>query len=94
MCLEDSPGGVCYHWNVPRGNLGEPYGVPNGHSKLVPRPRWSLGACRPVLGCRLLVSGSGPGSPVRKGIRERSGVSRLKRDALGTHPNVSLVTWH
>ncbi|PKI70908.1 hypothetical protein CRG98_008703 [Punica granatum] len=46
---------------------------------------------RPVLGCRLLVSGSGLGSPVRKGVRERSGVSRLTRDAPGTRPDVSLV---
>ncbi|OWM72483.1 hypothetical protein CDL15_Pgr021200 [Punica granatum] len=58
-------------------SLGRPCRVPKGHLKLAPRPRWSLGACRPVLGGRLLVSGSGPGSPVRKGVRERSGRSRL-----------------
>ncbi|PKI73784.1 hypothetical protein CRG98_005817 [Punica granatum] len=71
-------------------SLGRPCKVPKGHLKLVPRPRWSLGACRPVLGGHLLVSGSGPGSPVRKGVRERSGRSRLMRDAPGTRPNVSL----
>ncbi|PKI64530.1 hypothetical protein CRG98_015093 [Punica granatum] len=35
------------------------------------------GACRPVLGGRLLVSGAGPESPVRKGVRERSGCPGL-----------------
>ncbi|PKI32099.1 hypothetical protein CRG98_047512, partial [Punica granatum] len=54
-------------------SLGKPSRVPEGHLKLVPRPWWSLGACRPVLGGRLLVSGAGPGSSVRKGIRERPG---------------------
>ncbi|PKI47269.1 hypothetical protein CRG98_032340 [Punica granatum] len=68
--------------------LGKPCRVPKGHLKLIPRPRWSLGACRPVLGCRLLVSGSGPGGPVRKGARERSRVSWLKRDASGTRPRL------
>ncbi|PKI61330.1 hypothetical protein CRG98_018285 [Punica granatum] len=34
-------------------------------------------------GGRLLVSGSDLGSPVRKGVRERSGVSRLKRKPVG-----------
>ncbi|OWM83041.1 hypothetical protein CDL15_Pgr016523 [Punica granatum] len=72
-------------------SIGRPCRVPKGHLKLAPRPRWSLGACRPVLGGRLLVSGSGPRSPVRKGIRERSGRSRLTRDAPGTRPDVSLV---
>ncbi|PKI57284.1 hypothetical protein CRG98_022323 [Punica granatum] len=72
-------------------SLGKPCRVPKGHLKLVPRPQWSLGACRPVLGCRLLVSGSGPWGPVRKGARERSRVSWLKRDASGTRPDVSLV---
>ncbi|OWM66814.1 hypothetical protein CDL15_Pgr027002 [Punica granatum] len=60
-------------------SLGEPCRVPKGRLKLVPRPRWSLGACRPVLECRLLVGGAGLGSPVRKGIRERLEASRLKR---------------
>ncbi|PKI38381.1 hypothetical protein CRG98_041226 [Punica granatum] len=54
-------------------SLGKPSRVPEGHLRFVPRPWWSLGACRPVSGCRLLVSGSGPGSSVRKGVRERSG---------------------
>ncbi|PKI78938.1 hypothetical protein CRG98_000672 [Punica granatum] len=47
-------------------SLGKPCRVPKGHLKLVPRPRWSLGACRLILGCRLLVSGSGPGGPRQK----------------------------
>ncbi|PKI65878.1 hypothetical protein CRG98_013730 [Punica granatum] len=53
--------------------LGKPSRVPEGRLKLVPRLWWSLGVCRPVLGGRLLVSGAGPGSSVRKGVRERSG---------------------
>ncbi|PKI38997.1 hypothetical protein CRG98_040613 [Punica granatum] len=73
-------------------SLGEPCRVPKGRLKLVPRPRWSLGVCRPILGGRLPVSGAGPGSPVRKGVRERLGVSRLNRDASRTRPDVSLVT--
>ncbi|PKI71495.1 hypothetical protein CRG98_008109 [Punica granatum] len=52
---------------------GKPSRIPEGHLKLVPQPWWSLGACRPVLGGRLLVSGAGPRSSVRKGVRERSG---------------------
>ncbi|PKI67425.1 hypothetical protein CRG98_012187 [Punica granatum] len=72
-------------------SLGEPCRVPKGRLKLVPRPRWSLGACRPVLGCRLLVSGAGLGSPVIKGVRERSEASRLKRYAPETGPDVSLL---
>ncbi|PKI48755.1 hypothetical protein CRG98_030856 [Punica granatum] len=43
-------------------SFGKPSRVPEGHLKLVPRPWWSLGACRAVLGGRLLVSGAGPGS--------------------------------
>ncbi|PKI41315.1 hypothetical protein CRG98_038301 [Punica granatum] len=43
-------------------SLGKPSRVSEGHLKLVPRPWWSLGACRPDLGGRLLVSGAGPGS--------------------------------
>ncbi|PKI43233.1 hypothetical protein CRG98_036379 [Punica granatum] len=54
-------------------SLEKPSRVPEGHLKLVPRLWWSLGACGPVLGGRLLVSGAGPGSFVRKGVRERSG---------------------
>ncbi|PKI50073.1 hypothetical protein CRG98_029511 [Punica granatum] len=54
-------------------SLGKPSRVPVGHLRLVLRLWWSLGACRPVSGCRLLVSGSGPGSSVRKGVRERPG---------------------
>ncbi|PKI55236.1 hypothetical protein CRG98_024374 [Punica granatum] len=69
-------------------SLGEPRRVPKGRLKLVPRPRWSLSACKSVLGCRLLVSGAGPGSPVRKGVCERSGVFRPKcfgrKSSVGT----------
>ncbi|PKI68251.1 hypothetical protein CRG98_011331 [Punica granatum] len=36
-------------------SLGKPSRVPEGHLELVPRPWWSLGACRPVLGGRLLL---------------------------------------
>ncbi|PKI64526.1 hypothetical protein CRG98_015089 [Punica granatum] len=54
-------------------SLRKPSRVPKGHLKLVPQPWWSLGAYRPVLGGRLLVSRAGPGSSVRKGIRERPG---------------------
>ncbi|PKI51571.1 hypothetical protein CRG98_028033 [Punica granatum] len=54
-------------------SFGKPNRVPDGHLKLVPRLWWSVGACRPVLGGRLLVSGAGPGSSVRKGVREISG---------------------
>ncbi|PKH89619.1 hypothetical protein CRG98_049936, partial [Punica granatum] len=57
--------------------IGEPCRVPNGRLKLVPWSRWSLGACRPVSGGCLLVSGAGPASPVRKGVRERSGCPGL-----------------
>ncbi|PKI40050.1 hypothetical protein CRG98_039561 [Punica granatum] len=46
--------------------LKRPSRVSEGHRKLVPRPWWSLGACRPVSGCRLLVSGSGLPEPCRK----------------------------
>ncbi|OWM90644.1 hypothetical protein CDL15_Pgr018971 [Punica granatum] len=73
-------------------SLGEPCRVLKGRLKLVPRPRWSLGVCRPVLECRLLVGGAGPGSPVRKGVRERLEASRLKRYVPEAHPDVSLVT--
>ncbi|PKI50349.1 hypothetical protein CRG98_029258 [Punica granatum] len=44
-------------------SFGKPSRVPEGHLKLVPRPWWSLGVCRPVFGCRLLVSEAGPESP-------------------------------
>ncbi|OWM72781.1 hypothetical protein CDL15_Pgr024833 [Punica granatum] len=54
-------------------SLGKPSRVPEGHLRLFLRPWWSLGACRPVSECRLLVSGSGPGSSATKGVSERSG---------------------
>ncbi|PKI59332.1 hypothetical protein CRG98_020287 [Punica granatum] len=44
-------------------SLGRPSRIPEGHLKLVPRPWWSLGTCRPVSGCRLLISGSGLSEP-------------------------------
>ncbi|PKI44477.1 hypothetical protein CRG98_035132, partial [Punica granatum] len=53
--------------------------VPEGCLKLVPRPWWSLGACRPVLRGRLLVSGANPGSSVRKGVRGGSRCPDLSR---------------
>ncbi|OWM77017.1 hypothetical protein CDL15_Pgr010105 [Punica granatum] len=87
MCPEDSPGVLA----ATGTSLGGSYRVPKGRLKLVPRPWQSLGACRPVLGCRSLVSGAGPGSPVRKGVRERSGVSRLKPDTSKMRLDASLV---
>ncbi|PKI64521.1 hypothetical protein CRG98_015084 [Punica granatum] len=68
-------------------SLGKPIRVPKGHLKLVPRPWWSLGACRPVLGGRLLVCGASPGSSIRKGIRRGSecpGLSRMPRKRART----------
>ncbi|OWM84371.1 hypothetical protein CDL15_Pgr021940 [Punica granatum] len=37
-------------------SLGKPSRAPEGHLKLIPRPWWSLGACRPLVspGPRLL----------------------------------------
>ncbi|PKI64513.1 hypothetical protein CRG98_015076 [Punica granatum] len=67
--------------------FGAPSRVPEGYLKLVPRPWWSLGACRPVLRGRLLVSGASPGSSVRKGVRggsECPGLSRMPRKCAGT----------
>ncbi|PKI26151.1 hypothetical protein CRG98_049160, partial [Punica granatum] len=43
-------------------SFGKPSRVPEGYLKLVPRPWWSLGACKPVLKGRLLISGASPGS--------------------------------
>ncbi|PKI26129.1 hypothetical protein CRG98_049182, partial [Punica granatum] len=43
-------------------SFGKPSRVSEGYLKLVPRPWWSLGACRPVLKGRLLVSGASPGA--------------------------------
>ncbi|PKI64529.1 hypothetical protein CRG98_015092 [Punica granatum] len=60
-------------------SLGKPSRVPEGCLKLVPRPWWSLGACRPVLGSRLLVNGANLGSSVSKGVREGSGCPGLSR---------------
>ncbi|OWM74512.1 hypothetical protein CDL15_Pgr020690 [Punica granatum] len=68
--------------------LGKSSRVPKGHLELVPRPWWSLGACRPALRGRLLVSGANPGSSVRKGVRGGSGVSALAgcpENASGHH---------
>ncbi|PKI31640.1 hypothetical protein CRG98_047969, partial [Punica granatum] len=47
-------------------SLGRSSRIPEGHLKLIPRPWWSLGACRPVSGCRLLVSGSSLSEPRQK----------------------------
>ncbi|PKI48798.1 hypothetical protein CRG98_030840 [Punica granatum] len=55
--------------------FGRPSRVPEGCLKLAPRPWWSLGARRPVLRGRLLVSGANPGSSVRKGVRGGSSAS-------------------
>ncbi|PKI77690.1 hypothetical protein CRG98_001920 [Punica granatum] len=49
-------------------SLGRPSRVPKGHLKLVPRPRWSLGACRPVSGCCLLVNGAGLPEPLSRAL--------------------------
>ncbi|PKI56987.1 hypothetical protein CRG98_022613 [Punica granatum] len=93
--------GLCFPWKCPKARreafvttetyFGRPSRVPEGCLKLVPRPWWSLGACRPVLRGCLLVSGANPGSSVRKGVRGVIGVSRLKQDVPEMRPNVSLV---
>ncbi|PKI57229.1 hypothetical protein CRG98_022374 [Punica granatum] len=52
-----------------------------------------LGACvGPFSGAVYLSVGRAPGSPVRKGVCESSGVSRLKQDVSEMRPDVSLVT--
>ncbi|PKI61322.1 hypothetical protein CRG98_018277 [Punica granatum] len=43
-------------------SLGEPCRVPKGRLKLVPRSRWSLDACRPVLGAVYLSVDRTPGA--------------------------------
>ncbi|OWM90787.1 hypothetical protein CDL15_Pgr002710 [Punica granatum] len=73
-------------------SLGKLSRVSEGHLKLIPRPWRSLGACRPVFGCRLLVSGSGLPEPCQKRRPWGIGVSRLKRYAPEMRPDVSLVT--
>ncbi|OWM83027.1 hypothetical protein CDL15_Pgr019521 [Punica granatum] len=73
-------------------SIGKPSRVPEGHLKLVPRPWWSLGACRPVLKGRLLVGGVNPGCYVRKGVRGGSGCPGLSRMSRKMRPNASLVT--
>ncbi|OWM87054.1 hypothetical protein CDL15_Pgr017639 [Punica granatum] len=75
-------------------SLGRSSRIPEGHLKLVPRPWWSLGVCRPVSGCRLLVSGSGLPEPRQKRRPWGIGVSRLMWHAPEMRSNVSLVTWH
>ncbi|PKI33921.1 hypothetical protein CRG98_045688, partial [Punica granatum] len=57
--------------------FGRPSRAPEGCLKLVPRPWWSLDACRPVLRGRLFVSEANPGSFVRKGVREGPGCPGL-----------------
>ncbi|PKI67420.1 hypothetical protein CRG98_012182, partial [Punica granatum] len=81
--------GLCFPWKYPKVRreafvttetyFGRPSQVPEGCLKLAPRPWWSLGACRPVLRGRLLVSGANPGSSVRKGLRGGSGCPGLSR---------------
>ncbi|OWM87032.1 hypothetical protein CDL15_Pgr019839 [Punica granatum] len=81
--------GLCFPWKYPKARreafattetyFGRPSRVPEGCLKLVPRPWLSLGASRPVLRGRLLVSGANPGCSVRKGVRGGSGCPGLSR---------------
>ncbi|OWM86064.1 hypothetical protein CDL15_Pgr027230 [Punica granatum] len=81
--------GLCFPWKYPKvcreafvtteTHFGRPSRVPEGCLKLAPRPWWSLGACKPVLRGRLLVSGANPGSSVGKGVLGGSGCPGLSR---------------
>ncbi|OWM82687.1 hypothetical protein CDL15_Pgr024839 [Punica granatum] len=75
-------------------SLGKPSRALEGHLKLVPRPWWSLGACRPVLGFFLLVSGAGLESSVRKGVREGSGCPSLSRMPRKCARTCRWSLWH
>ncbi|PKI40908.1 hypothetical protein CRG98_038706 [Punica granatum] len=68
--------------------------APEGCLKLVPRPWWSLGACRPVLRGRLLVSGANPGSSVRKGVLGGSGCPGLSRMSRKCARTCHWSFWH
>ncbi|PKI35437.1 hypothetical protein CRG98_044172, partial [Punica granatum] len=74
--------------------FGKPNRLPEGCLKLVPRSWWSLGACRPVLRGRLLVSGANPGSSVRKGIREGSGCPGLSNMPRKCTRTCHWLLWH
>ncbi|PKI70278.1 hypothetical protein CRG98_009355 [Punica granatum] len=53
-------------------SLGKSSRVPKGHLKLVPRPWWSLGVCRPVLGAVYLSVERAPGALSEKAsVRDR-----------------------
>ncbi|PKI67537.1 hypothetical protein CRG98_012121 [Punica granatum] len=69
-CPEGSSGDVCDH----RPSLGRPSRVPKCHLKLVPRPRWSLGACRPVSGNDFEATKEITLDP--RGVREHSATSQ------------------
>ncbi|OWM86020.1 hypothetical protein CDL15_Pgr027246 [Punica granatum] len=73
-------------------HFGRSSRVPEGCLKLVPRPWWSLGACRPVLKGRSLVGGVNPGSYVRKGVGGGSGCPGFMQDVPKMRPDASLVT--
>ncbi|PKI47307.1 hypothetical protein CRG98_032302, partial [Punica granatum] len=68
--------------------------APEGSLKLVPRPWWSLDACRPILRGRLLVSGANPGSSVRKGVRGGSGCPGLSRMSRRYARTCHWSFWH
>ncbi|PKI60860.1 hypothetical protein CRG98_018733 [Punica granatum] len=63
VCHEHAPKAHREAFVATETSFGRPSRVLKGHLKFVPRPRWSLGACRPVSRCRSLVSGSGPPEP-------------------------------
>ncbi|PKI52045.1 hypothetical protein CRG98_027564, partial [Punica granatum] len=80
---------LCFQWKFPKArretfmttetHFRTSSRVPEGCPKLVPRPWWPLGACRPVLKGRSLVGGVNPGSYVRKGVGGGSGCPGLSR---------------
>ncbi|PKI52282.1 hypothetical protein CRG98_027324 [Punica granatum] len=71
-------------------SLGKLSRVSEGHLKLIPRPWRSLGACRPVFGCRLLVSGSGLPEPCQK--RRPWGIGRMKPKTIINIPFLGPAT--
>ncbi|OWM73928.1 hypothetical protein CDL15_Pgr010709 [Punica granatum] len=96
--------GLCFPWKYPKANreafviteayFGRSSRVPEGCLKLVPRPWWSPGACKPVLRGRLLVSGANPGSSVRKGVRGGSGCPGLSRMSRKCARTCHWSFWH